>query len=87
MFKFPYDAQTCYLEFGNVIETEKIVNVTTYDAGFSLELYSESQEFLLKSAPPQRTTWSVRKLRLTLKMSILIFLFNSLRLSDAYMRQ
>ena len=29
MFKFPFDSQKCYLDFGNTVELDSMVNITT----------------------------------------------------------
>ena len=61
MFKFPYDTQICSLRFGNVVETDKHVNLSILESfGFVLEeFYSPSNEFILKSKQAERITWQV----------------------------
>ena len=58
MFRFPYDKQTCHLEFGSVVEPETVVNVST-DVGVWLYFYTPSNEFHLESSQAYRTTWEV----------------------------
>ena len=60
MFKFPYDSQKCYLDFGNTAELDSMVNITVEKRlGFSLEFYSESNEFHLKSTEVSSSMWTV----------------------------
>ena len=61
MFRFPYDTQICYLEFGNVIESDLTVNVSVYPdtADFISEFYSPSNEFNLNKVQANRTAVQV----------------------------
>ena len=60
MFKFPYDSQTCYLEFGNLAEPDIIVNITAHpELGFYMGFFSNSSEFHVISTRVTRNTWTV----------------------------
>ena len=60
MLMFPYDTQICHLEFGNFAEPDFVVNVSIQpDFGFALPFYSESNEFVLKSADVYIINWQV----------------------------
>ena len=60
MFKFPFDTQTCHLQFGNLVHIEQNVNVSINpQLGFVVDFYSESNEFILKSTQTKRISWKV----------------------------
>ena len=60
MFKFPYDSQECFLEFGNLAEPDTKMNITLdEEVGFHMDFYSNSSEFHVKSAEVSRNTWTV----------------------------
>ena len=63
MFLFPYDTQICHLDFGNVMEIDKFVNVSsTPNSAFKYDLYSPSNEFQLRSTEANRITWQVGRM-------------------------
>ena len=60
MFKFPYDTQFCSLNFGNVLEPDELVNVTTGDLPeVNFDLFKPSNEFDVKPHLVNKVSHSV----------------------------
>ena len=64
MFLFPYDTQIYHFDFGNVMEIDTFVNISS-NGVFKDDLYSASNEFHLKSTETKIITWQVGRMTCT----------------------
>ena len=81
MFNFPYDTQTCSLDFGNVVEPAKVVNITTDMNAVDMQSFSPSGEFHVSSSKLERISYEVRIYRV---LSIWLFAGSFTRLTYAW---
>ena len=59
MYTFPYDTQTCHLDFGNVMEPTEMVNVTSNMNYVDLQSFYLSSEFEVSTLPIERFLYGV----------------------------
>ncbi len=59
MSDFPFDSQTCHLDFGNLIHDETFVNVTSLDRNVNLDFYIENKEFDLTGNSASHVTFNL----------------------------
>ena len=45
MFKFPFDTQVCDLAFGNIVDFDEMINVTTKQDKVDFTFFIASEEF------------------------------------------
>ena len=75
MFEVPYDSQECFLEFGNLVEPDTMMNITLEkEVGFNLDFYSNSNEFHIKSTDVSRNTWTVSLIEESISDWFILFL-------------
>ena len=72
MQAFPYDEQNCSLRFGNIIESEVMVNITTSQTEADMKYFIPSSEFHVKRAGIGRESTEVS--------AEVMFLFNTAKI-------
>ncbi len=59
MSEFPWDTQTCFLDFGNLIHEESMVNISIAVSTVNLDFYLPNKEFDLTSTSASRMTFEL----------------------------
>ena len=72
MQAFPYDEQNCSLRFGNIIEPEVMVNITTSQTEADMKYFTPSSEFHVKRAGIGRKSTEVS--------AAVVFLYNTAKI-------
>ncbi len=60
MSDFPFDSQTCHLDFGNLVHDETKVNVTSPEIDIGLHFYITNKEFDLTETSASRVTFDLK---------------------------